>query len=49
MSRDQQALTQVKIPAVGVGLHSTAEAFLEGLPLVYHGNTDGGLSVRILL
>ena len=49
MFRGQQALTQVKIPAVGVGLHSTAEAFLEGLPLVYHGDTDRGVSLRILL
>lgn len=38
-----QMHTQVKLSAIVVGMHSAAEALLEALPLVHHGNADRGL------
>ena len=35
--------TQVKLSTIIVGMHSAAEALLEPLPLVHHGDADRGL------
>ena len=43
MLAEEQECTQIKLSAVVVCMHSTAEAFLEHLPLVHHGNADRGL------
>lgn len=40
---EEQEYTQVKLSSIIVGMHSTAEALLEALPLVHHGNADRGL------